>query len=90
METPDIMRQLARLRLEEAAVLVANNRPDGAFYLAGYAVELTLKARIAERLGIASLFADKISAGDEFTDIGKLKNLVQTHNAKILLNLRYC
>lgn len=84
METPEIIRTLAILRLEEAEILAQNTKPDGAFYLAGYSVELALKARIAERLGIVSLFADKIAAADEFTDIGKLKSLVQTHNLDTL------
>lgn len=85
METPQIIRGLATLRLEEAEILIQHNKPDGAFYLAGYSVELMLKARIAERLGIPSLFADKIAVVDEFTDIGKLKSLVQTHNLDTLL-----
>ncbi len=85
MDTPVIIRALASLRLEEARILADNGKPDGAFYLAGYSVELTLKARIAEQFGIESLFADKVSAADEFTDIGKVKNLVQTHNLFLLL-----
>jgi len=85
MNTPIIIRTLASLRLEEARILADNDKPDGAFYLAGYSVELTLKARIAEQFGIESLFADKVSAADDFTDIGKVKNLVQTHNLFLLL-----
>ena len=40
------IRQLAEERLKDAQVLLANERHEGAFYLAGYAVELTLKAKV--------------------------------------------
>jgi HEPN domain-containing protein len=39
--------QLAELRLSEARLLLANGRPSGAYYLAGYAIECALKAIIA-------------------------------------------
>ena len=48
METPFTIRALAALRLAEATVLIQAGKPDGAFYLAGYSVELALKAKIAE------------------------------------------
>ena len=41
--------QLAELRLKEARALLAAEFPDGAYYLAGYAVECGLKACIAKR-----------------------------------------
>ena len=40
---------LAKIRLDEAKVLLDNGKPDGAYYLAGYAVECALKACIAKR-----------------------------------------
>ena len=85
METPNTIRSLAALRLEEAEVLIQQGKPDGAFYLAGYSVELTLKAKISERLGVGSLFAEKPLPNEVFTDIGKLRQLVQTHNLFLLL-----
>jgi HEPN domain len=42
-------QQLAELRLREARALLAAELPDGAYYLAGYAVECALKACIAKR-----------------------------------------
>lgn len=42
-------QKLAILRLEEAEVLLDGGKPDGAYYLAGYAVECALKACIAKR-----------------------------------------
>jgi hypothetical protein len=41
-------RQLAEVRIEEALVLFAQGLYDGAYYLAGYAVECGLKACIAK------------------------------------------
>lgn len=40
-------QQLAESRLAEAKLLLANGLPSGAYYLAGYAIECALKARIA-------------------------------------------
>lgn len=47
---------LATLRLKEANVLLAQNYPDGAFYLAGYAVECALKSAICRTLDIDDFF----------------------------------
>ena len=49
---------IADARREDAHLLAKLNRTDGAFYIAGYAVELLLKARIAFQLGIPDLFSD--------------------------------
>jgi HEPN domain-containing protein len=40
---------LARLRLEEARVLLGNGKQDGAYYLCGYSIECALKACIAKQ-----------------------------------------
>jgi len=40
-------QKLARLRLEEASVLLRNGKHEGCYYLCGYAVECALKACIA-------------------------------------------
>ena len=49
-------QELALLRLIEAQTLLAQNLPDGAFYLAGYAVECALKAAICKTLDIDDFF----------------------------------
>lgn len=49
-------QQLATLRLTEAQTLLTHDLPDGAFYLAGYAVECALKAAICRTLGIDDFF----------------------------------
>lgn len=41
-------QDLAQIRLAEAAALLQAERFDGAYYLAGYAVECALKACIAK------------------------------------------
>ena len=83
VETPEIIRNLAILRLEEAIILAQNNKPDGAFYLAGYSVELALKARVAERLDLPGLF-DEQNSSQRFTGINELRRLVKTHNLALL------
>ena len=42
------LQQLAEMRFEEARLLFDARKFDGAYYLAGYAVELALKACIAK------------------------------------------
>jgi len=44
------LHQLTDLRLAEAKVLLDNAHWEGAYYLAGYAVECALKACIAKRI----------------------------------------
>jgi hypothetical protein len=61
-------QQLADVRVAEAAALLAAGLWDGAYYVAGYAVESALKACIlarVERTGI--LFEDKKFAADCWT-----------------------
>ena len=43
----ETFRQLAEQRLAEAQLLLVNGYPSGAYYLAGYAIECALKAKIA-------------------------------------------
>jgi HEPN domain-containing protein len=68
-------QELAELRLKEANALLAAGFPDGAYYLAGYAVECALKACIAKRTQLHD-FPEK-----------KLVNDSHTHNLKELMRL---
>jgi hypothetical protein len=52
-------QQLAEVRIEEAAVLLAAGKWDGAYYMAGYAVECGLKACIAKRTVAESFPPDR-------------------------------
>ncbi len=66
-------QQLAAVRLREAKVLLSANCPDGAYYLAGYAVEFTLKACIAKQ-----------TERHDFPDLERARDSY-THNAKKLI-----
>jgi hypothetical protein len=66
-------QQLAAVRLREAKLLLAANCPDGAYYLAGYAVECALKACIA-----------KSTQRHDFPDLERARDSY-THNAKKLI-----
>jgi len=70
-------QQLADTRIAEAGLLLANCMWDGAYYLAGYAVECALKACImayVERTGI--IFEDK-----------KYSEKCWTHDVEVLVVL---
>jgi hypothetical protein len=80
MREPPLTRRhfqkLADLRAQEAAVLVQNRKPQGAYYLAGYAVECAFKACIA-----------KETRRHEFPPKRKYVQDVYTHNLSSLLQL---
>ncbi len=57
---------LADIRIKEAQILLAADCYEGAYYLAGYAVECTLKACIAKQVK-AFDFPDKKLAHDSYT-----------------------
>lgn len=66
------LQQLAELRLSESKALLAAALPDGAYYLAGYAVELALKSCIAKRTREFD-FPEKKLVNDSYThDVAKL------------------
>lgn len=68
-------QRLAEDRLAEARVLAGAGHHSGAYYLAGYAIECALKARIAGRF-----------KADEIPD-RKLVEAAYTHNLAELLRL---
>ncbi|MGP8244963.1 MAG: hypothetical protein ACLQVN_10650 [Bryobacteraceae bacterium] len=68
------LQLLARTRLAEAKALSGTGFPDGAYYLAGYAVECALKACIARGTRRHD-FPDKGSVDASYTH--KLKDLVK-------------
>ncbi len=85
MTNPIEIRNLARQRLSEAEILYQNGKFDGAFYLAGYSVELTLKAKICERLGIPNLFDETDQNTNSIRGIGEIRKTLKTHNLFTLL-----
>ena len=64
MTNPNDIRTLADWRYEEAENLSKIGYPDGAFYLAGYAVELCLKAKICETLGVTDFYSFHVPRAD--------------------------
>lgn len=85
MNNPVAISVLARERLTEAAILHQNGKSDGAFYLAGYSVELMLKAKICERFGVPNLFDEQNQSGNIIPGISEIRRAVKTHNLDVLL-----
>jgi HEPN domain-containing protein len=73
------LRAIAKARLDDATLLFTNQRPDGALYLGGYAVELALKARICTTLNWSGFPETR----NEFDGYGSFK----THKLDVLLRL---
>lgn len=71
--------QIAAARLEDARVLLAASRFDGAVYICGYAVELALKARICRALN----WPDFPFTRREFEGYASFR----THDLEVLLRL---
>lgn len=68
--------------LEDAKVLFAHSRLDGAFYICGYVVELGLKVSICKTLGWEGYPESK----REFEGLTSFK----THDLEMLLHLSGC
>lgn len=75
------LREIAKARLDDAELLFAAQRFDGAAYLCGYAIEVTLKAQVCQTLGWAE-FPENAS---EFKKLG-LQSF-KTHDLDVLLRL---
>lgn len=58
MKCQSDIEKLAENKFKEAECLFNNKFPDGAYYLAGYAVELLLKAKVCKTLGIDNFFEE--------------------------------
>ena len=69
-------QQLADVRIDEAGVLLAAGKWDGAYYLAGYAVECALKACIA-----------KLTRADDFPPKRKFVDDCYSHDINVLLRI---
>jgi len=73
------LKEIASARLKDAELLYKGKRYDGAVYLCGYAVELTLKAKICKILKWSGF----PSTSSEFQPFQSFK----THRLDILLSL---
>jgi HEPN domain-containing protein len=70
-------QNISEIRIRESKALLDAGFPDGAYYLAGYAVECALKACIAKRT-LKHDFPDKDLANKSHThDLGKLMQLAE-------------
>lgn len=76
-------RELTRVRLKEARVLLENGCYDGAYYLCGYAVECALKACIAKQTRRYD-FPDKKKVTESY--IHDLQKLVTPAGLQVQLN----
>ena len=81
MKAAEEIKQLAFERLQEAIILCDNGKYDGAFYLAGYSIELMLKAKVCEQWGIPSLFDESYQTHG----ISEMRRAVKTHDIAVLL-----
>jgi HEPN domain len=79
MILPTELRAIARARLRDAEALLAAGRYDGSVYLCGYAVEISLKARICRTLKWPGF----PSTNKEFEGYHSFR----THNLDVLLHL---
>jgi HEPN domain-containing protein len=66
--------ETADLRIKEAGCLLENSFWNGAYYLAGYAVELMLKASVCKTLGIDDFFTFKGTARKDLYKPYKVHN----------------
>lgn len=73
------LRKIARARIKDAKCLLESRRYDGAVYLCGYAIELSLKARIVTTLGWQGF----PSTRGEFQEYQSFR----THGLDVLLHL---
>lgn len=83
MKNPVEIKKLAYERLEEAQILCDAEKYNGAFYLAGYSIELILKAKICEQMGVNNLFdfeERQLPHG-----VSELRKAVKTHDIAVLL-----
>jgi len=85
MNNPDEIRKLAHQRLKEAQILFENKMCEGAFYLAGYSVEMTLKAKICERIGIPNLYDESDKNVNSIKGVGEIRKFLKTHDLFTLL-----
>jgi len=84
MRNPVKIKELAYERLDEAQILADNEKYDGAFYLAGYSVELMLKAKICENFDIPDLFDEDADINGVKDALKIVRNAVKKHDLSVL------
>ena len=90
--TRNDFQQLTRIRLKEARVLLLNGHYEGAYYLAGYAVECAIKACIAKNVKHYD-FPDKKLANEshshDLEQLIKVAGLQNKLNIKLQVNRQF-
>ena len=86
MKNPVEIKKLAYERLNEAKILCDAGKYDGAFYLAGYSIELMLKAKVCEQMGIDNLF-DFDEKKFSTHGVSDIRQALKTHDIAVLLML---
>jgi hypothetical protein len=81
MKLAEQIKNLAYERLEEAVILCNNGKFNGAFYLAGYSIELMLKAKVCEHLDVDNLFDEQC----DIYGISEVRKAMKTHDVGVLL-----
>jgi hypothetical protein len=83
------MRELARARVSEAVLLIRSGHYDTAFYLCGYAVEVSLKARVCRTLQWAGFPAEpkEWERHHAYLKVHDLKLLAKWSGYELQLNL---
>lgn len=82
MGTIEEIKDIAVQKLNAAKILVQNGDVDNAFYLAGYSIELELKAKVCELLNFPDLFNEE---GEKVPKIGQIRKKYKTHDLFELL-----
>lgn len=76
MPSKNELKALSRTRLKEVKALYDSGLYDGASYLAGYVIELALKARICKHLDV-----------NDYLDGGQISQSFKTHKLENLIIL---
>ncbi|MFD2573568.1 HEPN domain-containing protein [Spirosoma soli] len=76
------LKQMAKDRLAEAELMCNHSFFQGAYYIAGYAVEFSLKALICKRLGV-DVFAPRGPGGEGSPAV--VRSSLQIHDLPALL-----
>ena len=87
MNSVEEIEQIAYIRLAEAKVLSREGMYNAAFYLLGYSVELMLKSKICEHLGVPNLFQSREVGPQPEREVRELANFCRTHDLLKLLLL---
>jgi HEPN domain-containing protein len=86
------LQQLSKIRLREAKSLLRSGHSEGAYYLAGYAVECAIKACIAKQVQRYQ-FPDKHTVNDSYShDLEKLiktAGLAPDHGKEVSTNRQF-